>query len=94
MQRAGEANRGVAQVQCHALRVEDASLKDQLGLSHAEESRMGQEIAGFRTRLMAEEAKTNLVELCRLRASQYLANDIVRLKELLADSESQPVDLT
>ena len=27
---------------------------------------MGQEIAGFRTRLMAEEAKTNLVELCRL----------------------------
>ena len=44
----------------NALRVEEVSLKDQLGLSHAEESKTCQEIAGFRTRLMAEEAKGNL----------------------------------
>ena len=65
-----------------SLQVEEASLKDQLGLSHAEESKMCQEIAGFRTRLMAEQANTMLTELARVRTkneleatSQCLANE-------------------
>ena len=50
---------------------------------------MCQEIAGFRTRLMAEEAKTDLTELCRLRTKNEL--EVVSqclAKERLANKEA------
>ena len=49
-----------------ALQVEEISLKDELGQSQAEESRLCREIANMRTSLMAEEAKSMLTELARI----------------------------
>ena len=46
--------------------VEEISLKDELGQSQAEESRLCREIANMRTSLMAEEAKSMLTELARI----------------------------
>ena len=73
-----------------ALQVEEISLKDELCQSHAEESRLCQEIANIRTSLMAEEARSMLTELARMdikaelvATSQCLADERMRNKDAM-----------
>ena len=70
--------------------VEEASLKDELGQAHAEESKLCQELANSRTSLMAEEAKSMLVELALMRnkaeldaTSQCLADERLANKDAM-----------
>ena len=51
----------------NALRVEEADLKDALGRSQAEETRLCAEVSEFRTRWMAADVQSGLAEVERLR---------------------------
>ena len=73
-----------------ALQVEEISLKDELGQSHAEESRLCQELANMRTSLLAEEAKSMLTDLARMSikaeldaTSQCLADERMKNKDAM-----------
>lgn len=51
----------------YTLRVEEAELKDALGRSQAEETRLYFEASDFRNKLMAADVLGDLTEVCRLR---------------------------
>lgn len=55
-----------------ALQVEEASLKDPLGQSHAEKSKLCQEMANLQKSLQVEEAKGMLTELARMQTKDEL----------------------
>ena len=71
-----------------ALQVEEISLKDELCQSHAEESRLCQEIANIRTSLMAEEARSMLTELARM----DIKAELVATSQCLADERMSNKD--